>query len=543
MTETTETITTETNVNNSREQSANSLDGLSNETDQSTVQNTTATTLLSAGYVAGEKEYASVSTAICAPILPLQGTDVGTQHNRANIDGLYNGRDTGLKTRESGNDDIDDEVMDMPLMGKSRRRLSEPAPLDSDHESCCNEVVALRRSSDSEVRDDDGCTDEDGVMARQHRVRSRLEESNRNKRRLQRVMILCFAFFLIEIVGGLIAGSLALMSDAFHLLSDIAGFAISLFAIHVAQRPASKRYSFGYHRAEIVGVLISVFFLWFLTLMLVINAIDRLQNPQPINSLTMLFIAIIGLLVNLIMAFALGHEHHGFHSHGHSHGHGHDHHHDHSHSSKHEHGKMNINIRAAWLHAIGDMLSSLGVVVSSIWIYLHPEHTFIDPICTLFFSIIVMFTTVGITRESIHVLMEAVPHDIDLEQVEQSLLAISGVQGVHNLHVWSLTADKIALMAHLEVATNDVASDSRILKEARQQLDSKYHIRHVTLQIEHRPTSSSSANDINHDMEMEEQDDKKFDGHNHQIESKGRVANVTTRCRSASWLHVNQLPV
>ncbi|RKP26018.1 cation efflux protein, partial [Syncephalis pseudoplumigaleata] len=230
------------------------------------------------------------------------------------------------------------------------------------------------------------------------------------------VMTLCFAFFLMEVAGGLVAGSLALMSDAFHLLSG---------------------YSFGYHRAEIVGVLVSVFFLWFLTLTLVVNAIDRLRNPQPIDSLTMLSVAIVGLVVNLM-------QHHGFH--GHSHKHKHDHKHEH-----HNHGKvgwriggtmsirfmagqMNINIRAAWLHAIGDMLSSLGVVISSIWIHLHPEHTFVDPICTLFFSVMVMVTTVGITRETLHILMEAVPRDVDLDQVEQALLAIGGVQGIHGLH-------------------------------------------------------------------------------------------------------------
>lgn len=248
------TIATAMHVNNSREQIANSSDGLSNEADHSTVQNTTTTaTLLSTGYVVGEKEYTSVSTAISTSTLPLQGTDVvrartfstssvrsdtdnrggssiidtpihlltfkETHHNYhvGTIDGLYNDRGIDLKPGERI-DDIDEEVMgDTPLMGKARR-LSEPTLLDSDDDdSCCDEVTTLK-ISDTELYDG-GCTDEDDAIARQHRVRLRLEEGNRNKRRLQRVMTLCFAFFLIEIIGGLTAGSLALMSDAFHLLS------------------------------------------------------------------------------------------------------------------------------------------------------------------------------------------------------------------------------------------------------------------------------------------------------------------------------------
>ncbi|RKP06015.1 cation efflux protein, partial [Thamnocephalis sphaerospora] len=284
------------------------------------------------------------------------------------------------------------------------------------------------------------------------------------KRRLSRVMILCSVFFLVELVGGMLAGSLALMSDAFHLLSDIAGFGISLLAIHIAQRPPSKRYSFGYHRAEVVGVLFSIFFLWFLTLLLVIEAVGRLRNPQPVEGTTMLTIALLGLGVNLMFVVGLIPPLHGI--------------------LTCRPVQMNINVRAALLHVIGDILSSLGVVLSSLWITFYPEHSSVDPLCTLFFSVIVVATTVGIVRETVGVLMEAVPHDIDLDQVQQTLLAVNGVNGVHDLHVWSITADKTALVGHLETTTVDGAADDQILATARRLLDEHFQIRHVTLQIE-----------------------------------------------------------
>ncbi|KAF9914426.1 hypothetical protein BX616_008314 [Lobosporangium transversale] len=284
-------------------------------------------------------------------------------------------------------------------------------------------------------------------------------ESTKNKRKLIFVTILCLCFFTVEMVGGYFARSLALMSDAFHLLSDVVSFMISLVAIWLSEQPATKRHSFGYHRAEVLAALMSVFIIWILTAFLLMEAVERIRNPETIDGKTMCLVASIGVAINIILAFALGHDHghdHG-HGHGHGHGHSHEHNHEHNHSHSHDHGdsnaskaaaaqkkvEVNINVKAATLHVIGDLISSVGVLVASIVIMVKPSWTIVDPICTVFFSILVLFTTYRLVWDSLGILMEGTPTHIDPEEIEKSLLDIPGVTLVHDLHVWNLTAGKV----------------------------------------------------------------------------------------------------
>ncbi|KAG0317813.1 hypothetical protein BG000_004425 [Podila horticola] len=315
-------------------------------------------------------------------------------------------------------------------------------------------------------------------------------ESTKNKRKLIFVTVLCLCFFTVEMVGGYFARSLALMSDAFHLLSDVVSFMISLIAIWLSEQPATKRHSFGYHRAE---------------------AVERIKNPQEIDGKTMCIVAAIGVAINIILAFALGHDHshggHG-HDHGHDHNHGHSHSHehetDHSHDSEHSHDHgsssavtaqkkvVNINVQAATLHVIGDLISSVGVLIASIVIMVKPTWTIVDPICTVLFSILVMFTTYRLVLDSLGILMEGTPTHIDPEEIEAGLLKIDEVDYVHDLHVWNLTAGKPSLAVHLQLKpvsslTGDhltMADYDRILTEAQNVICGRFQIHHSTIQLE-----------------------------------------------------------
>ncbi|KAF9905066.1 hypothetical protein EC991_002018 [Linnemannia zychae] len=347
-------------------------------------------------------------------------------------------------------------------------------------------------------------------------------ESTKNKRKLIFVTMLCLAFFAVEMAGGYFAKSLALMSDAFHLLSDVISFMVSLIAIWLSEQPATKRHSFGYHRAEVLAALMSVFIIWILTAFLLMEAYERIQNPQTIDGKTMCIVASIGVLINIILAFALGHDHghdHGGHDHGHSHNAGHSHSHDHGNGSSHAHNdnhshdhnggkqkkEVNINVKAATLHVIGDLISSVGVLIASIIIMIKPSWTIVDPICTVFFSALVMFTTYRLVWDSLGILMEGTPTHIDPEEIEASLLKIPGVTLVHDLHVWNLTAGKASMAVHLQLApisplthqALSMADYDRILTEAQNVVCGKFQIHHSTIQLE---TASNSSEHCRPDM-------------------------------------------
>jgi len=299
------------------------------------------------------------------------------------------------------------------------------------------------------------------------------------RRKLILASILCLVFMIGEVVGGVLSNSLAIATDAAHLLTDLASFMISLFAIWLAARPKSQKMSFGWHRAEVLGAIISVLMIWLVTGILVYIAIQRLITKEfEINAEAMLITSGLGVIVNIIMGA-------GLHQHGHSHGggHGHANHAEDGHGAHaHSHDKENINVKAAFIHVIGDFLQSLGVFTAALIIYFQPTWTIIDPICTFIFSILVLATTVSILRNTIGVLMEATPKGISHNIVKSTFLNVQGIKQVHNLRIWSLTTDKTALAAHLVI---DAGSNAQtILKEATEKIRQKYELYEMTLQVE-----------------------------------------------------------
>lgn len=297
------------------------------------------------------------------------------------------------------------------------------------------------------------------------------------RRRLIMASILCLLFMIGEVVGGLLSNSLAIATDAAHLLTDFASFMISLSALWLASRPATKRMSFGWYRAEVIGAMTSVLLIWVVTAILVYMAVQRIVSKQyEINATIMLITAAVGVAVNIIMGISLQY---GGVPHGHSHGSDSPKEHGHTHDGK---GTNNINVRAAFIHVVGDFIQSLGVLVAACIIYFDPELGIVDPICTFLFSVLVLITTFKIMKEALNVLMEGIPRGIDFLEVQRVVFAIHGVVKVHNLRIWSLSMDKIALSAHLAIAPQEDAMS--ILRQASKEIRSKFDIFELTLQVE-----------------------------------------------------------
>jgi zinc transporter 2 len=290
-------------------------------------------------------------------------------------------------------------------------------------------------------------------------------------------------FMVVEIVGGWWAGSLAIMTDAAHLLTDVAAMCLSLFAMYWAGRPATSKMTFGYHRAEILGALASIVTIWGLVAVLGYESIMRLVADarlvgDEVDGRIMTVIGGCGFLVNIIDALILkwGNAPHG-HSHG---GGGHDH----------GHGHGNVNVRAAFIHVLGDCLQSIGVMAAAgvIWAGNQIQHgspraakslwNLADPIASLIFGLITLITTIRLCKHTVEVLMEKVPEEIDYHKILSDMKGLPGVTGVHDLHIWSLTVGKIALSVHIN-------SDDHVgtLGEV-QRICLEHGIGHTTIQVD-----------------------------------------------------------
>lgn len=351
------------------------------------------------------------------------------------------------------------------------------------------------------------------------------KERSASMRKLLMAVSLCVVFMTIEVFGGIKANSLAILTDAAHLLSDVAAFAISLFSLWASGWEATPRQSYGFFRIEILGALVSIQLIWLLAGILVYEAIIRIINEtSEVNGFIMFIVAVFGLVVNIIMAFLLGHDH------GHSHGHGHDH--DHDHGVSHNHGmtitthhddrdhhhyheenskdnghnhahedlaeplltnssqdenktqkkQRNINVQGAYLHVLGDSIQSIGVMIGGALIWYKPEWKIIDLICTLIFSVIVLGTTIKMLRNILEVLMESTPREIDATRLEKGMLEMDGVVAIHELHIWAITVGKVLLACHVKVRPE--ADADLVLDKVVDYIRREYNISHVTIQIE-----------------------------------------------------------
>ncbi|XP_043931275.1 zinc transporter 3 [Protopterus annectens] len=318
--------------------------------------------------------------------------------------------------------------------------------------------------------------------------KSTIIDENREKlharKKLYVASFVCLLFMIGEVVGGYLAHSLAIMTDAAHLLTDFGSMLVSLFSLWISSRPATKTMSFGWHRSEILGALASVLSIWIVTGVLVYLAIMRIVNNDfEIEGHVMLITSGCAVFVNIIMAYIL-HQSTTFHSH--SHRPGYQKIEEGSEDSPGENGPSlqhsNTSVRAAFIHVIGDLLQSIGVLVAAIIIYFKPECKIADPICTFLFSIFVLGTTFTILRDVFQVLMEGVPKGIEFNSVKEVLLSIKGVKAVHSLHLWALTVSKMLLSVHIAIGEN--ADAQKVLKEATAALQDKFGFCTTTIQVE-----------------------------------------------------------
>ncbi|XP_063033281.1 proton-coupled zinc antiporter SLC30A2 [Melospiza melodia melodia] len=289
-------------------------------------------------------------------------------------------------------------------------------------------------------------------------------QQQRARRKLYLAAGICLFFMLGEAVGGYLAHSLAILTDAAHLLTDFASIMISLFALWVSSRPPTKTMNFGWHRAEILGALLSVLSIWVVTGVLVYLGAQRLlSGDYDIEGGVMLITSACAVAVNIVMGLALHQT-----GHGHSHGAGGE--------------QPNASVRAAFVHVLGDLLQSLGVLIASYIIFFKPEYKYVDPICTFLFSALVLGTTLTILRDVLLVLMEGTPKGMDFNAVRDTLLAVRGVEAVHSLHIWALTAAQPLLSVH--IAINAAASAQEVLEEASSRLQGAFRFHSTTIQVE-----------------------------------------------------------
>lgn len=264
-------------------------------------------------------------------------------------------------------------------------------------------------------------------------------------------LLLTLGFAVVEAVGGWWSGSLALLSDAGHMVTDSFSLGLAAFAAWIAKRPPSARHSYGLVRAEIIAAFLNSLLMLGVVAFIVFEAIARLRNPQPVAGGWVMLIAGLGLGVNAVVAWVLSR------------------------------GGGGLNTRAALLHVLGDLLGSAAALLAGAIIYF-TGWTAADPILSLLVVTLILVSTVRLLKEALHVLMEGVPPTVDLQEVGRAMAQVGGVTSVHDLHIWVLSSGQTALSAHVDM--NDLAQWPAVLAALRGMLHERFDIDHVTLQPE-----------------------------------------------------------
>lgn len=270
--------------------------------------------------------------------------------------------------------------------------------------------------------------------------------------RLKWALIISGLYFFAELIAGFMTNSLALLSDAGHMLSDIGALSLSLFAFRMARRPATLQSTYGYHRIEILAALFNGLMLWLIVGIIFAAAYGRFFHPPMVDSQGMMIVAVVGLLVNLVAAAIL----HGGHRH-------------------------NLNLRGAFLHVISDAVGSVGAIMAGL-VMMTTGWYLADPLISFFIGILILFSSWSLVRDSLSVLMQTVPKGIRLEEVRETIEAVDGVSAVHDLHIWAVTSDIFTLSAHAVVTQG--GDFHEVLNGIEDTLKERYNIEHVTIQLE-----------------------------------------------------------
>jgi cobalt-zinc-cadmium efflux system protein len=288
----------------------------------------------------------------------------------------------------------------------------------------------------------------------------RASHSHGASRSLKLALAVTLVFMVVELLGGFYANSLALISDGVHMAMDAGALGVSLFVVWLASRPARGGYTYGFQRAEVLGALLNGLTIWLISGFLVFESFERFKAPPSIRADWVIGVGVVGLLANLASLKFL-----------------------------HVSQKSSLNVRSAYIHVLTDCLGSVAAVVSGIVIE-YTGWSIVDPILTCVFSVLMLWGSWRLVWESIEVLMERSPQDVNLNAIENSLAEIEGVSGLHDLHVWTLSSGTVALSVHLKKILSDASvTEGQILVRASEMLSKKFGITHSTIQIESDPNA------------------------------------------------------
>ena len=270
---------------------------------------------------------------------------------------------------------------------------------------------------------------------------------------LKLALALTCVVLAVELAGGLISHSLALLSDAGHVLTDVFALGFAWFAVAQANRPADARRSYGYHRVSILAALVNAVTLIVIVIAIAYEAVRRLAHPEPVQGGVVIVAALVGIAVNTFVAFRLRGESHS------------------------------LNVRAAMLHVVGDIGASVGVVVAGVVILL-TGWLYIDPLLSLGIAVLIAFGAWRIVRETVNLLMEGTPAEIDVAAVTREITATDLVTGMHDLHVWALSSEEVALSCHVVVGDCRLEEAEHVVRDLEARLCGKFAIGHTTIQVE-----------------------------------------------------------
>jgi len=272
--------------------------------------------------------------------------------------------------------------------------------------------------------------------------------------KLKYSIIISLAILVAEVIGGLISNSLALLSDAGHVLADVIALSLSWFAVKQAERPPNIRMTFGYHRVGVVVAIVNAISIFIIIGVILYEAYQRFLSPPEVQSEIMIIVAVIGLGANLLASYWLRKDH-----------------------------KTNINIRSAFWHSLGDALASIGVIIGGILILITGQ-MWLDILVSVVISLIIIWAAIQILRDGLHILVEAVPKDIDIKQMIESIKGIPGVKDVHDVHVWSISANWRAMNGHVLIDDIATSEATNIRVQIENLLEERYKIEHTTIQME-----------------------------------------------------------
>jgi cobalt-zinc-cadmium efflux system protein len=276
--------------------------------------------------------------------------------------------------------------------------------------------------------------------------------AGQHKGRLKAALALTASYMVVQAIGGLVTGSLALLADSAHMLTDAGGLALALIAIRFAERPATPQKTYGYVRLEILSALLNAVVLLLLTIFILYEAVDRFLNPPPIMAGPMLAVAVVGLAVNLasMKLLAAG-------------------------------SSESLNVKGAYFEVMSDMLGSLGVIIAAL-IVMFTGWRLADPIVGAGIGLFIIPRTWSLLKQAVHILMEGTPPEIDLVLLEKAIREIPGVVSIHDLHVWTITSGLDSMSCHVVIA--DMTKARETLLAVKETMKGKFNLTHTTIQIE-----------------------------------------------------------